>query len=380
MPDRCSPPGRAEAGSERRSGVSRTVLYETHVKAGAKMVPFGGWDMPLHYGSILNEHHGVRARAGCFDVGHMGRLFFTGADALKLLERTVTRNLSKLTEGKSGYGLMCNEAGGVIDDVIVTRLSGKWLMVCNASNRGAVVEWLAKHSAGLAVKMDDSTVETGMVAVQGPDSVAIARRLLGIDLLAQKYYSAVEATYLRDSVWVCRSGYTGEEGFEIILPAGRTENFWMQATDGGSADKAQPAGLGARDTLRLEAGMPLYGHEYSLEGDGISASAEWAIDLEKDFVGRDALKAIKDKGPKTRLIGLELTGRKSARQGFPVFAGDRAIGAVTSGTLSPTLDKVIALAYIETASAVPGTAVTVGIREDRIAATVVKPPFYKRKK
>jgi aminomethyltransferase len=360
--------------------LSRTVLYETHVRLGAKMVPFGGWDMPLHYGSIVAEHHAVRTRAGVFDVSHMGRLWFSGPNATKLLQKVLTRNVRDIEPGRSAYTLICNEQGGVIDDAIVTRLGRKWLMVCNASNRSKVTGWLQKHAGGLAVKIDDQTVQTAMIAVQGPDSVAVIKRVLSLDLPAQKYYSGVEAKYQGEDCWVFRSGYTGEEGCEVVLPAKRAEAFWKEVSGPPSVPHAVPAGLGARDSLRLEAGMPLYGHEYTEAVDGVSAGMEWVISLDTEFIGRDALKKIKDAGPRRRLVGLELAGRRQARQGFAVFAGDRQVGEVTSGTLSPTLDKSIAMAYIEAASAAPGTKLQAAVGENRTEATVVKLPFYKRKK
>jgi aminomethyltransferase len=361
-------------------GVSRTVLYETHVKLGAKIVPFGGWDMPLHYGSIIAEHVTVRTRAGAFDVSHMGRLWFSGPNAGKLLQKILTRDVKGVDPGRSAYTLICNEKGGVIDDAIVTKFGRKFFLVVNASNRSKVHGWIQKNAGGLAVKIDDQTVQTAMIAVQGPDSVAIIKRVLNLDLLAQKYYSGVEASYQGEACYVFRSGYTGEEGCEVVLPAKRAESFWKEITNSSATPHAVPAGLGARDSLRLEAGMPLYGHEYTEQTDGISAGMEWVIGLETDFIGRDALKKIKEAGPKKKLVGLELTGRRQARQGFAVFAGEKPIGEVTSGTLSPTLEKSIAMAYIEAASAVPGTAVQVAVGEHRVDAVVVKPPFYKRKK
>jgi aminomethyltransferase len=361
----------------------RTPLYETHVAAGGKMVPFGGWEMPLHYGSILTEHHTVRKGAGIFDVSHMGRLWFDGPDNTRLLAKVLTRNVHKLADGRSGYTLICNESGGVIDDAIATRFGPRWFMVVNASNRPNVLPHLSRQSAGLDVKVHDATSETAMLAVQGPGAAAVASRILGHDLGKQKYYSGAAVTYRGQPAWLFRSGYTGEDGFEIVVPASLGPAFWADAVDKASGSPAVPAGLGARDTLRLEAGMPLYGHEYTLSTDGISAQMDWVIDLaEGGFVGAEAMRKIKAAGPARKLVGLVLHGRKQARQGYPVFDSDggRPVGEVTSGAASPTLEKVIAMAYVDSALAEPGSSVTVGIRDEKIPATVVKLPFYKRQK
>lgn len=362
--------------------LSRTVLFETHVAAGAKMVPFGGWEMPLLYSGILKEHHAVRQAAGMFDVSHMGRLIFRGPDAERFLQKILTRDLRKVAVGRSAYCLIADESGGLIDDAIVTRLAdGSFFLVVNASNRPTVLDWLSSHRGGMAVEIDDRTSELAMIAVQGPRAADVAARIVGHELGKQKYYSAAELTYRGAPATLFRSGYTGEDGFEMVLPAGLAAAFWKEAADpAAGAASALPAGLGARDTLRLEAGMPLYGHEYNTSTDGLSAGMDWVIDLDKDFIGAAALRKIKEAGPARKLVGLELAGRKQARQDFPVYAGDRAVGAVTSGALSPTLEKVIAMAYVETALSAPGTALSVGVRDEKVPATVVPLPFYKRKK
>ncbi|MFN4243519.1 MAG: glycine cleavage system aminomethyltransferase GcvT [Tepidisphaerales bacterium] len=360
----------------------RTPFYDFHVEAGAKFVEFAGWEMPILYKSIAEEHHQCRNSGAIFDVSHMGRLQISGRDALGLLDKALTRKLSDMKVGQSRYSLICNERGGVIDDVIVSRDVKQWLMVCNASNRDAV----HRHFIAVRRQFDfdcdlvDQTMSTAMVAIQGPKVIDRVAGVLPVDVKNLKRYHFESANLLLFKVYVFRSGYTGEDGIEVILPA-KAASMAIKLI-AGSLNKENatiaPAGLGARDTLRMEAGMPLYGHELTAEIDPLSAGLGWAVDLSKDFIGAEALRKVAEAGPARRLVGLELAERRIARQHTPVVSGERVVGSVTSGTLSPTLGKSIAMAYVESAFAEAGTDLSVDLRGSMIPAKVVKLPFYKR--
>lgn len=361
----------------------RTALYETHKRLGARLIDFGGWEMPVMYSGITEEHVHTRTASSIFDVSHMGRLVFTGKDAEKLLDKICTRNIAKVKVGRSGYSHVCNEQGGILDDVIVSRFEDRLLMVCNASNRDKIVSHLKIHSAGMSVDIKDTTTSTVMIAVQGPATMDLFRSQLDklpIKIDEMKRYGFVTGSYWGVQFSIFRSGYTGEDGLEVVLPTMAGVLVWDRLTvDGGSErPTVKPAGLGARDTLRMEAGMPLYGHELDENVDPISAGCGWCVDIEGDYVGAAAIRKVHQEGPKRKLVGLELDGRRIARQGTPILSSDRPIGDVTSGTMSPTLCKSIAMAYVERDHAEPGTSLCVDIRGTRVDAKVVPLPFYKR--
>jgi aminomethyltransferase len=347
------------------------------------MVDFAGWEMPIVYRSIIDEHNQTRNSGSIFDVSHMGRLHFSGPDAQKFLSKVVTRNLADQKVGQSRYSLVCNESGGVLDDVIVSRDAKHWLVVCNASNREKLVKHFneTRRSTGMDLDISDQTEATAMVAIQGPKVLDRVGEILPVDLKSMKRYTFVTDSFMLIKFSVFRSGYTGEDGVELILPA-KAASMAMKLL-GGKMDKPdatiKPAGLGARDTLRLEAGMPLYGHELTESIDPISAGLSWAIDLTKDFIGVEALRVIKEKGSARKLVGLELEGKRIARQGSPVQSTDgKVIGEVTSGTLSPTLGKSIAMAYVDSNFAAEGTVLSIDLKGALNPAKVVKLPFYKR--
>ena len=363
--------------------LKRTPFYDFHVSAGAKLVEFAGWEMPILYRGIVEEHEHTRASGSLFDVSHMGRLYFSGPDAQKFLDHVVTRNVGQMKSGQSRYSLVCNEAGGVVDDVIVSRDVKRWIMVCNASNRARLVSYFhqVRHDKDFDFDMADETEATAMVAIQGPKVIERVGNILPVDLRAMKRYTFATADLLLTKLLVFRSGYTGEDGVEIVIPA-KAASMAMKML-GGKLDKAdaaiRPAGLGARDTLRLEAGMPLYGHELSETIDPLTAGLSWAVDLNKEFVGAEALRKLNaEGGPKRTLVGLELEGRRIARQGTPVKMGGTIVGDVTSGTFSPTLQKSIAMALIDRDHAGEGTAVVADLKGTDNPARVVKLPFYKR--
>ncbi|HWL95402.1 MAG TPA: glycine cleavage system aminomethyltransferase GcvT, partial [Phycisphaerae bacterium] len=361
----------------------KTPLYETHKRLGARLVEFGGWEMPVMYRGINEEHAYTRTASSIFDVSHMGRLKFSGDDAERLLDRVCTRNIAKLVAGKSAYSHVCDERGGILDDVIVSRFKDYLYMVCNAGNRDKIMAHLRKHAEGLKVKIDDATTATVMLAIQGPATLPMFKAQADkwpIKVGEMPRYGFIAGSYMGMGYSVFRSGYTGEDGLELVLPASAGVLVWDFLTKDGGADRVtvKPAGLGARDTLRLEAGMPLYGHELNENIDPISAGCKWCVDLTKEFIGAAALRDIDASGPARKISGLELEGRRIARQGAKVFDGDREVGEVTSGTLSPTLGKSIAMAYVDSALSTPGAQLAIDVSGSRIAAAVVALPFYKR--
>jgi len=360
----------------------RTPLYDFHVSCGAKMVDFAGWEMPLLYRGIVDEHLQTRASGSLFDVSHMGRIHFRGKDAVALLNKALTRNVAQMRIGQSRYSLVCNAAGGVLDDVIVSKDAKHWLLVCNASNRAKIIQHMQRlrDDGTFDVEIVDQTESTAMVAVQGPKVLELVGEVLGIDLRQIKRYGFENGTHMLSRYMLFRSGYTGEDGVEMIISAA-TARSMVQSLGremGRSDSPIKPAGLGARDTLRLEAAMPLYGQELSESLDPISAGLAWAVDLTKDFIGAQPLRVIAERGPARKLVGLELNGPRIARHGSAIKRGSAVIGEVTSGTFSPTLQKSIALAYLDAAHADVGAAVDVDLRGTAVAAKVVPLPFYKR--
>lgn len=360
------------------SELLQTPLHDWHAAHGGRMVEFGGWHMPVQYKSITDEHHAVRRAAGLFDIAHMGRLRFSGPDREKCLDHLLTNDVASLKRGQVRYSLICNEAGGVLDDVLVTRFEGWHLLVVNASNRLKIVDWVEQHRAGFDVQIEDKSAEWSMLALQGPRSVELLAPLVGADIAGLRYYFGCEADVLGQRGVISRTGYTGEEGFEVILPNDHANKLWEALIERGASAGLLPCGLGCRDTLRLEAAMPLYGHELSESIDPISAGLSFAVKPQvKEFIGKAALLA-KPQPPAKQRVGLELAGRRIAREGAQVLAGQVDIGEVTSGTFSPTLEKPIAMAYIERAAAILNANVEVDIRGQSERATIVKLPFYRR--
>ncbi|MBN2562590.1 MAG: glycine cleavage system aminomethyltransferase GcvT [Phycisphaerae bacterium] len=360
----------------------RTPLYETHRRLGARLIDFGGWEMPVMYRGVREEHVYTRSASSIFDVSHMGRLLVSGDEAEAFLQHVCTRNVGKLKVGRSGYSHICNERGGIRDDVIVSRYESHFLVVCNASNREKIVAHFKEHADGRRVTLDDVTVKTAMLAVQGPATMELFENSLPIKLDRLSRYGFITGSYMGTKYSVFRSGYTGEDGVEVILPAAMGGLVWDYLTKDRGADgvTVQPAGLAARDTLRLEAGMPLYGHELTEDIDPISAGCKWCVDLEKDFLGVEALRKIEAEGARRKMTGLVLDGKRIARQGAKVFVGGGTseVGEVTSGTMSATLEKSIAMAYVDADHLTSGDDLTVDIRGSRAACKVARLPFYKR--
>ncbi len=374
-----------------------TPLRSWHAAHGARLVPFGGWEMPVQYTSIVEEHTATRTAAGLFDISHMGRINFVGPGAATLLDRLLTNSVATLKPGQIRYALVCNEQGGVLDDVLVYRTPASdhtdHMLVVNASNRPKIVQWIERHrTAGDGVEVRDMTLELGMIAVQGPRALELVAPLVDLrrpggapdptatlDAVPYYYFAGVGTC----GSWgiVSRTGYTGEDGVELIVPSEKVAELWEKLNVAGGPYGVRPCGLGARDTLRLEAAMPLYGHELGEDTNPLEAGLGWAVKLDKGaFIGRDALAAAQQAGLKRRRVGLELEGRRPAREGYAVIHADHAIGRVTSGTFTPTLAKSIAMAYVPAEFAQPGTQLAVDIRGQQVAARVVKLPFYKRRK
>ena len=359
--------------------LKRTPLYEFHVSCGAKMVDFAGWEMPILYRGIVDEHQQTRNSGSLFDVSHMGRIHVTGPEAVGLLDKVLTRNVSQQRVGQSRYSLVCNSAGGVLDDVIVSKHPKHWLVVCNASNRDKIVKHMMQVLTGFDAEISDRTESTAMVAVQGPAVVDLIAEALDMDVKSIKRYGFETGTYMLSRFALFRSGYTGEDGVEIIISSGTAQNMVKSLSGEMSKPDApiKPAGLGVRDTLRLEAGMPLYGHELNESLDPISAGLSWAIDLSKEFIGVEPLRVIAAHGPAKKLVGLELQGPRIARQGSAVKSGSAQIGEVTSGTFSPTLQKSIAMAYVDAGNAAEGQNVEIDLRGSIVPARIVPLPFFK---
>ena len=350
------------------------------------MVDFAGWSMPVQFSSIIEEHRATRNAAGLFDISHMGRLRFDGADAAGFLDGLLTRRTSDLRAGRIRYSLVTREDGGTLDDVLVYHLEEPdgesfYMMVVNASNREKILAWVDQHlPAGLDVAMEDQTYDWAMIAVQGPLALPLVQPLVAeFDLNSLKYYAAATVGIWQTQGILSRTGYTGEDGCELIVPAEAAEELWQLLVARGSDVAARPAGLGARDTLRLEAGMPLYGHELSEEITPIQAGLHFAVDLEnRNFPGSEALAAARQDPNLPRRVGLTCEGRRPAREGYSIVAGGDRIGEVTSGTFSPTFEQPIAMGYVGPQFARPQTQVAVDVRGQLVPATIVELPFYRR--
>ena len=366
--------------------LQKTPFHAFHLEHGAMMVNFTNWDMPMHYGSIIEEHQQVRSSGGFFDVSHMGRLRFKGRDACKFLDRVCTRQVLGIKKGQIRYSLVCNEQGGCRDDVLVYGVDdAEYLMVCNGANRAKLKDHFDAVRGDLVFKFKDETESTAMIAVQGPMVIDLLRNF-SKEIPELKRYRFTTKNLLIAKILVSRTGYTGEDGVEIILPASfANKAIGLMLDNAQHANVIKPAGLGARDSLRLEAGMPLYGHELTEEIDPLSAGLSFAVKLEKGqgenaaepFIGQEALMEIAQHGPPQRLVGLQLEGRRTPRQHMAVLGGSNPIGEVTSGCLSPTFGYPIAMALVD--STFSGNEVEVDFGKNTQPATVTPLPFYRRK-
>jgi aminomethyltransferase len=372
----------------------RTPLYEEHVRLGAQLTNFGGWVMPLQYSSIREEHRAVREAVGLFDLSHMGELRVMDES---LAQRLVTRDLGRLSAGRIQYALLCNEAGGIIDDVLVYAVAdGGYLLVVNAGNQDGDFEWIQSQSpsppAGEARGASPSPSGGGqgggrvldvgrdwaLVGVQGPLAVGLVQRLTTAELGGVKYYTFIEGRVADVPCVISRTGYTGEDGFELFCATAEAVRLWQALLDEGRSDGIRPAGLGARDTLRLEAGMRLYGNDMDADTNPLEAGLEWTLNLDRDFIGRDAILRAKEQGLSRQLVGFQMLDRSIPRHGYGVVQDGQRIGTVTSGNVSFTLGHNIGMAYVPPALAEPGSRFGIDVRGTAAPAEVVPLPFYKR--
>ncbi|MDR4478766.1 MAG: glycine cleavage system aminomethyltransferase GcvT [Nitrospira sp.] len=364
--------------------MTHTPLIDAHRKANAKLVDFAGWEMPIQYSGVVDEYQTVRRHAGLFDVSHMGRISVTGPGSLAFLQRVTTNDVSKLSVCQSHYSMICATNGGIKDDIFVYHVKPYEFLVCvNASNREKIVAWLhEKVAQAQSCKVQDLSASLAQIAVQGPASRDILAAAGLANLTALKVRQCLDATLCGHSTLVTRTGYTGELGYELYLPAEGAPKVWDRLLEAGRPLGIKPAGLGARDLLRLEMAYLLYGNDMTEETTPIEAGAEWVVKYDKgDFIGRTALLAQQSRGTTRRLVAFELLEKAVPRHGFRILnarAPHAGIGEVTSGNLSPLLQKGIGMGYIETAEAQPGSSILIDIRGKSYPAVVVKPPFYKK--
>lgn len=357
----------------------RTPLYGEHVALGAKIVPFAGFEMPVHYpDGITAEHHRVRRAAGLFDVSHMGEIEIRGAGALDLVQFITVNDAARLEPGRAQYSAMCLEHGGVIDDLVVYRFADRFMLVVNAANRQTDAAWVRRHAARFDVVVEDRSDDIALLAPQGPRAQEILQPLADVNLEAVPYYHFAEATIDGRGAVISRTGYTGEDGFELYVDAADAPALWRRLLEAGAAHGLGPVGLGARDSLRLEVGYALYGNDLDEQHSPLESGLAWIVKPDKgEFLGREALLRQKQKGVRTRLTGLRLRQRGFPRHGYAIEHDGQAVGTVTSGTLSPTLGEGIALGYVPAQMAAPGSELAVVIRDRRVPARTERPPFYR---
>lgn len=361
--------------------MKNTALTDKHIALGAKMVPFAGYNMPVQYEGVNIEHETVREHVGVFDVSHMGEFFVTGPKALELIQKVSSNDASKLTDGRAQYCYMPNEDGGIVDDLIVYRINEeKYLLVVNASNIEKDWKWISKYNEEIGATMEDVSEQYSLLAIQGPKAVEAMQSLTPTDLSAIKpFHFEIGEFAGMPEVIISATGYTGSGGFEMYIKNESAEQVWDRVLEAGADYGIKPIGLAARDTLRLEMGFCLYGNDIDDTTSPIEAGLGWVTKFTKDFVNADALKAEKEAGPKRKLIAFELTERGIPRQGYELFNQDEeAIGVVTSGTMSPSLNKGIGMGYVLADYKAPETGILVKIRKNMVPAKVVKLPFYKK--
>lgn len=370
-----------EGGNRLTNHLLRTPLFESYKKYGGKTIDFGGWELPVQFSSIKAEHEAVRTKAGLFDVSHMGEVLVSGSGALEYLQKLVTNDVSKLAIGQAQYTVMCNEEGGTIDDFLIYKLAeDRYLLVVNASNIEKDVAWMEQQKTE-GVVIDNQSADYALLALQGPEAQTVLQKLTDQALEEIKFFRFKEHVQVGgEDVLISRTGYTGENGFEIYGTPQAIQALWPKILQAGEAEGVVPAGLGARDTLRFEAGLPLYGQELSADISPLEAGLGFVVKLNKevDFIGKDALKMQKEHGLLRKLVGLEMIDKGIPRTGYKVFSDGLEIGQVTTGTQSPTLKKNIGFALLAIDYTELGTEVEVEVRAKRLKAKVVETPFYKR--
>ncbi len=358
--------------------IKQTPFYPRHLSAGGKIVEFAGYYLPLQFRGIIPEHHRVRSTVGVFDVSHMGRIKISGSDACQFINRMTTNDVSALQVYQAQYSVMCYPDGGIVDDLVLYRLPDSYLLVVNGANNEKDTAWLNEHRTG-DVRIENITASLAQLAVQGPKAEPCLQKIASINLAPIGFYWAAEAKVAGVDGLISRTGYTGEDGFELYIPAEQALNVWDALMDAGREFEIEPIGLGARDTLRLEMKYCLYGNDIDQTTNPLEAGLGFVVKLDKSegFIGAEVLKKIAAEKPKRRLVCLEMIDRVIPRPRLPVFADGQQIGITTSGTLSPSLNKGIALAYVQRQFAPAGTELTIEIRGRRAKAVVVSPPFYK---
>jgi aminomethyltransferase len=361
--------------------MKRTPLYEQHQRSGGKLVDFAGWEMPIQYGGVIEEYQAVRTAVGLFDVSHMGRITAEGRDVTAFLQQVTTNNVAKLAAGEAHYSMVCNPAGGIKDDIFVYRLGDRKFLLCvNASNREKIVSWLFQKAPQGDVRLSDESAEVSQIALQGPQSQEVLRAVCPQASETLKPRQCVETEIFGAGGIVSRTGYTGEVGYELYVPSSAAGKVWEGLMKAGGKADIKPCGLGARDLLRLEVGYLLYGNDIDEQTTPLEAGAAFAVAFTKgEFIGRPPLLEQKEKGPAKHLVAFELLQKGVPRHGMKIFSDGQEIGVVTSGNLSPLLQKGIGLGYVPTRFSGPGTEVLIDIRGRVHPAVVVKLPFYKRK-
>ena len=364
------------------ASLKRTPLYDEHRALGARMVEFGGWEMPVQYSGILDEHRAVRTRAGLFDVSHMGEFKVEGPDALDFLQHLVPNDVSRLAIQQALYTQLCQPDAGTIDDLLVYHLAeNHYMLVVNAANIDKDFAWVEQQARGYDAQVTNQSDTTALLALQGPEAQAILQTLTEVDLAGIRYYHFAPGLVDGINCIISRTGYTGEDGFELYCAPVDAPKLWRDLLAAGKERGLLPAGLGARDTLRLEAGYCLYGHELDESINPLEAGLGWTVKLAKgDFIGHDALAKVKEQGLRRKLVGVEMLERGICRGGYAVYDNGKQIGFLTSGAPSPTLGKNIGMGFVDSERAVPGTQVQIDIRGKHTAAQVVALPFYKRQK
>ncbi|MCK6550439.1 glycine cleavage system aminomethyltransferase GcvT [Myxococcota bacterium] len=359
----------------------KTPLYDVHVAAGARIVPFAGYSMPVQYSGVIEEHETVRKNVGLFDVSHMGEVEIRGPRALEVANRIISNDVERIVDGQALYTVMCKPDAGIVDDLVVYRMSAEHVFICvNASNREKDFAWIAAQAGGDA-EVVDSSDDYAQIAVQGPKALELVERLADVPVRHLKSYTFTKGHVAGQDAIISRTGYTGEDGFELYVPSSGGAAVWTALMEKGADLGVKPAGLGARDSLRLEMRFALYGNDIDETTNPIEAGLGWVVKLDKksDFVAKDVLTKIKAAGPARKLVGFEMVDRGIARHGYPVVDGaGQKVGVVTSGTHGPSVNKAIGMAYVPAAMAELGTTIAIDIRGKPTKAVVAKTPFYKR--
>jgi len=358
--------------------LKRTPLRDVHVKAGAKMVPFGGWDMPVQYTGIIEEHRAVRRAVGLFDISHMGEFEVRGPDALAAVQRLCSNDAAALRDGQVQYAALCYPEGGIVDDLTVYRLAADhYMLVVNASNIDKDWAWVTSQSAGRRAEWENVSAATALLAVQGPKAEGLVSRLADRDVTGLVYYHFARGAVAGVPALISRTGYTGEDGFELYVPADQAERLWAALIEAGRPEGIQPIGLGARDTLRLEMKYALYGNDIDQTTSPLEAGLGWVVKPAKgDFIGREAIEALRARGVARRLVGFEMAERAVPRHGYRLVSGGAPVGVVTSGSYGPSVERSIGMGYVPSALSAVGSELDVEIRGALHPARVVKTPFY----